>query len=189
MFSDQLFLYLAVPLSEIEKLSPMNSILIIGTEPPCPRCGLLKKVVTEKIKELEVAVEVKHLSYTDDEATEFAKTFGLETGTAKDVAKRIDLEIDKAKLSELLQNKHQDVTCEYHTYNDLNWSPDLDEFLSPYETRAKEAGILMTPILVINGEIKHQGSVPKIEEINNWLLKLKETENEFLSLKSEIHLP
>lgn len=43
----------------------MNRIIIIGVQPPCPRCKLLGKVIDEKVKELQIDAEVKHLAYTD----------------------------------------------------------------------------------------------------------------------------
>lgn len=150
----------------------MNKILIIGTEPPCPRCGLLKNVIEKKVKELNLIAEIEHLAYTDKKSNEIANRIGLNAGTAKDVAKKINKEIDKLKLSELLQNKTSIANCEYKDYNEFNWSYELDEFLRPYEISAKNAGILMTPILIINGELKHQGSVPEIQKIINWLLEM-----------------
>ncbi|HOW10597.1 MAG TPA: thioredoxin family protein [Bacteroidales bacterium] len=151
----------------------MNEILIIGTEPPCPRCGLLLKVITEKVKEFKIDAVIKHLSYTDAEAKEFADSIGLKTGTAKDVARLINMEIDKSRLSELIHGQANSHSCEYSAYNDCNWSYELDEYLRPFEKRAKDVGILMTPILIINGELKHQGSVPRVKEIDEWLTKLK----------------
>jgi len=38
---------------------------------------------------------------------------------------------------------------------------------------ASELGILMTPVLIINGELKHNGSVPKLAQIEEWLMELK----------------
>jgi protein-disulfide isomerase len=49
----------------------------------------------------------------------------------------------------------------------------LDDYLRPYETKAKDAGILMTPVLIMNGKIKHNGSVPRLNKIVDWLLELK----------------
>lgn len=160
----------------------MNRILVIGTEPPCPRCSLLGMLVTEKVRRMGIEAEVRHLSYTDEESVKFAKSIGLEPGTAKDVAKRINEEIDKEKLAELLKGDVRDEVssdegdpedgCICNAFSSCNWSYELDEFLRPYENRAKEAGILMTPVLIINGELKHSGSVPDIEKINEWMEEL-----------------
>ncbi len=151
-----------------------HKIIIVGVQPPCTRCKLLGKVVDEKVKELHIDAEVRHLNYNGTEVKEFAQSIGLESGTAKDVAKRIHLEIDVNKMNEVLNTKTIKPDCEYKDYNDCNWSYELDELLRPFENSAKEAGILMTPVLIINGELKHQGSVPQLRKINEWLLNLKQ---------------
>lgn len=151
----------------------MNEIIIIGTEPPCPRCGLLSHFIERKVEEQKIEAQVKHLNYTDDKAKSFAKSQGLQPGTAKDVAKSIKQEINKIELSGLLNKNVSGKANEYDAYNTSNWSNELDEFLRPFEERAEEAGIMMTPIIIINGKIKHQGSVPEMEKILEWLLQLK----------------
>ena len=151
----------------------MNKILIIGTQPPCPRCKLLTNVVKEKVKELDIEAEVKHLSYSDEESKVFAKSLGLEAGTAKDVAKRLGMLIDIEKISNLVQNDKLEENNEYKDYNNSDWKFELDEFLRPYENKAIEAGVLMTPVLVINNEVKHQGSIPRIKKVEEWLFELK----------------
>ncbi len=149
-----------------------NSIIVIGVNPPCPRCKLLGKVMDAKVKELQIDADVRHVTYTDAEARQFAQSIGLETGTAKDVSRKIRQEIDSDKISALLNNRIINPDCEFNDYNDCNWSFELDELLRPFENKAREAGILMTPILIINGELKHQGSVPGLNKINEWLLEL-----------------
>lgn len=150
----------------------LSQIIVIGTHPPCPRCKLLTKVISDKVKELSIPASVKHLCYTDAEAMEFAGKFGLTTGTAKDVAKKSGLEIDSEKIKGIIANPLKNVG-EYKDYKDCNWSYELDEFLKPYQIKAKEAGILMTPVVIINGKLKHQGSVPPLNDIVNWLIELK----------------
>ena len=134
---------------------------------------MLSHFIEKKVEELDLDAEVRHLCYTDKEADEFAKSQGLRTGTAKDVAKLIKKEIDKKQLSSLLNGSVAGKTNSYQTYNKINWSYELDEFLRPYEEEARKVGILMTPVIIINGEIKHQGSVPEMEKILEWLIKLK----------------
>lgn len=151
----------------------MNKIIIIGTEPPCPRCGLITQIMKEKVKELNINAEIEHLPYTDEKARKLAKSYGMQPGTAKDVAKLINSEIDKVKLSQIMQGQSSNKINEYSDYNNCNWSYELDEFLRPYELKASEVEILMTPVLIINGELMHSGSVPEMNKINSWLLKLK----------------
>jgi predicted DsbA family dithiol-disulfide isomerase len=156
----------------------MNTILIIGTIPPCPRCGLLSEIVAKEVQLLGVEAEVRHIAYTSDEAKEISRTQGLEPGTAKEVAKKLGMEIN-------LGENSSDQMTQYARLNET-LDPNLKEFeklfkkvaildnlLRPYENMAKETGFLMTPVLIINGEIKHQGSVPSVAMIENWLAKLK----------------
>lgn len=154
----------------------MNKILIIGTQPPCPRCKLLTNVVSEKVKEFGIKAEVIHLSYTDKESKAFAKSIGLEVGTAKEVAKRLGMVIDTEKISSLGRNDALVANSEYKDYNSNNWSFELDEFLRPFENKAIEVGILMTPVLIFNNEVKHHGSIPRIDKVEEWLTELKNSQ-------------
>ena len=147
----------------------MNNITVIGTEPPCPRCRLLRNIILAKIDQYRIITEFKHLSYLDKESIKFAESIGLEAGTAKDVAKKLNLEINSEELSTRLKFKSKSLNPEYEQYNNCNWSFELDEFLRPFENKAKDVGILMTPVLIINGKLMHQGSVPKMEKIEEWL--------------------
>ena len=108
----------------------------------------------------------------DQESIKYAESIGLEAGTAKDVAKRLGLEIDKQELAIKLQNKPDSFKSEYEPYNNCGWTYELDEFLKPYESKAKDVGILMTPVLLINGKMIHQGSVPEMEKVEKWLSRL-----------------
>jgi hypothetical protein len=148
----------------------MHKIIIIGTNPPCPRCKLLTDVITAKLKELDIDAEVKHLAYTDDDARVYAKSLGLETGTASLVAKRLNIEIDITK--KRATNFESEYNKECDDYNLSNWSYELDELLRPFELKAKELVILMTPAFAINNELKNQGSVPRLHKLEEWLKEL-----------------
>jgi len=150
----------------------MNSIIIIGTEPPCPRCKLLTRIVSDKVKEFEINAELHHLAYTDSGAIAFAGQLGLETGTASSVAKKMNVEIDNSR--RISPDLNSDFNTEYEDYFATNWSYELDEHLRLYENKAREMGVLMTPTLIINGDLKHSGSVPRFSQIEEWLLELKE---------------
>jgi hypothetical protein len=125
-----------------------------------------------KVQELGINAEVRHVVYTDVEAKEFAAELGLEPGTASLVAKRMNVEIDNSKKA--IPDLNSEFNIEYEDYFYTNWSYELDEHLRPFEKKAKEVGILMTPSLFINGELKHNGSVPRLSQIEKWLLELKE---------------
>ena len=151
----------------------MNTITVIGTQPPCPRCGLLTHVLEEKVKELSLDAKVQHWAFTSEEAQNFARNLGLEAGTAKDVSKKTGQKLDQGKITYLMVNEKIAQNSEYKKYNHFNWSFELDEAIRPFEKLAQEAGILMTPAIIINGQLKHQGSVPRINTLSNWLLQLK----------------
>jgi hypothetical protein len=160
------------PIVKDLKSDLMNRIIIIGTEPPCPRCKLMTKIVTDKVKELGINVVINHAVYTDPESGAFAGQLGLEPGTASSVAKKMNVVIDNSR--KIIPDFDSEFNTEYEDYFFTNWSYELDEHLRIYETNAKELGILMTPSLIINGELKHSGSVPRLSQIEAWLMELKE---------------
>jgi len=151
----------------------MNKIVIIGVEPPCPRCKLLGNIIDAKVEELNIEAEVSHLAYAHPEARRIANSFGLVSGTAKDVSEKIQISIDNEKISKAKSSKTIHPDYDFESYNDCNWTFELDEALRLFENRAKEVGIMMTPVLIINEELKHQGSVPSLSKINEWLIGLK----------------
>jgi hypothetical protein len=150
-----------------------QEIWIIGTEPPCPRCDYLSRMVQDIVSDLELQVPVRHMSYTGDEARRFAATCGLEPGTAKDVARKAAIAIDWDRLHALIdesgpkEGASQETSC--CPTAATRWSPELDELLRPCETKARAAGIMMTPVLVVGGRCVHQGSVPKREQVVQWI--------------------
>lgn len=157
----------------------MHKILIIGTVPPCPRCKLLTEIVTKLAANIELSAEIRHISYESEEASEIAGRFGLKPGTAKDVAKIIGKDVrleDMPKASQMpdpesLKNLDS-VLKEYETlFKEVDI---LDNWLRPFEHQSKDAGILMTPVLIIDEEIKHNGSVPDPVQIEKWLSELAE---------------
>ena len=151
-----------------------NEIIIIGTLPPCPRCSLLTEIMERKVKALNLEASVRHIAYTSEEAAAIANSQGLVPGTAKDVAKRLGTEI---RMEDLQGEKSLDepdfpiiTEEELLPLNQLFRQVHLlDIRLRPYEHQAEKAGILMTPVLVINGEIMHAGSVPALEDIQKWI--------------------
>lgn len=156
----------------------MHQIMIIGTVPPCPRCRLLTELVTEIVRIKGIDAQVRHIAYTDKEAEVLAADMGLVPGTAKDVARILeeDVALDKMpKASEcpapaFMNRLHPEFAKFGQLFREVNI---LDNWLRTFEDRAKEAGILMTPVLVMDGKVKHNGSVPEPDVIQNWLLQLK----------------
>lgn len=148
----------------------MHDICIIGTNPPCPRCGLLKKIVEELAADENIVADVRHIAYTAPEAIHLSQSYGLIPGTAKDVARILGQKIDLSAFDKQNDQVYAKENKRYESYNTFGWSYWLDEFLRPYEDAAERSGILMTPILMINGKLIHAGSIPAIEEIKKWLV-------------------
>jgi len=147
----------------------MHQIIVIGTDPACPRCQLLKNIIKSKLDEIELDAEFIPLVYNSQAATEIARSNGLVPGTAKAVAEALGVVVDAEAFTRLEKNFKPNSESPYFPYNDCRWSEEMDELLKPLENRASEAGIMMTPVLVIDGAIKHQGSVPKMSDIAGWL--------------------
>ena len=150
-----------------------REIWIIGTEPPCPRCDYLSRMVKDVVVDLRTQVPVRHLSYTEEEARSVATTYGLEPGTAKDVARKAAVDIDWDNVYALINgsgpknSSSQNESC--CPTAAAQWSPELDELLRPCEVKAQAAGIMMTPALVLGNRCVHQGSVPEREQVVEWV--------------------
>ena len=151
-----------------------GEILIIGTDPPCPRCDYVKQMVVDIVNDLDLRVTVRHLGYTCDEAHQLAKAEGLVPGTAKDVAKRLGIAIDWQAIHtmidtpDLVESDAEHPQCCPSAAS--QWTPALDNALRPCETQALEAGIMMTPVLIINGKPVHQGCVPDAAQARKWIV-------------------
>jgi hypothetical protein len=148
-----------------------KEVWIIGVSSPCPRCDLLRQRVERLTKEAETSVDVKKIVYTDPEAREFAVSIGKEPGTAMDVAQRAKIKIDWKRYASVLKNppSHPE-DIDFIDGPARQWSPELDEILRPFQEKSESVGMLMTPIVVVDGAVKHHGSVPTIEQIRSWLL-------------------
>jgi len=48
-------------------------------------------------------------------------------------------------------------------------TPKQQEKLTPPVKKAEEKGYLMTPVLIINGQVKATGYVPRKEKIQEWV--------------------
>ena len=148
-----------------------DEILIIGTDPPCPRCDYLNQMIVDIVNDLHLSVPVRHVGYTNDEAHQLAKAEGLVPGTAKEVAKRLGIAMDWPAILNMIDaagltesSSEQPQCCPSAA---ARWTPELDDALRPCEVQALEAGIMMTPVLIINGKSVHQGSVPDADQTRN----------------------
>jgi len=57
-------------------------VLIIGTDPPCPRCGLLEVMVNE-VSPPHLKIDFQHCDFNSLQAKELAQRLCCKIGTAK----------------------------------------------------------------------------------------------------------
>jgi len=130
-------------------------------------------MVVDIVADLHLSVPVRHVGYTSDEAHQLAKAEGLVPGTAKEVAKRLGIAMDWPAILNMIDtagltesSSGQPQCCPSAA---ARWTPELDDALRPCEVQALEAGIMMTPVLIINGKSIHQGNVPDADQTRNWI--------------------
>lgn len=155
----------------------MNNIVIVGMVPPCPRCGLLTNILTQMVQTRGIAAEIRHIDFGTAEAKAIAAGFGLVPGTAHDVEHKAGQKIDwqaRKPVTEADRQRIAALPAELKQYADqFEIVAQLDNMLRPLSDAAKGVGIMMTPVLIINGELKHQGELPELKEIEQWLSALE----------------
>lgn len=125
-------------------------IIIIGTEPPCPRCRETYERVKTVAKEISSPASMRKIVYSSAESQRFGKV-----GTAHEVAESSGVQVDWERIRELAGG---------------DWTPELDVLLMPLKEMAVQSGWIMTPVVVIDGTVVHFGNVPETEDIISWLL-------------------
>ena len=126
-------------------------VIVIGVEPPCPRCERLYMLAKDIVKEIKAEAEVKKIPFDSDEARRLGRV-----GTAHDITEWADMQMDWCGLRGIVTD---------------GWSQELDDFLMPCKIKADEQGWLMTPVLVVNNEVICSGYVPEKEFIRSALHK------------------
>lgn len=120
-------------------------IIIIGTEPPCPRCRETYERVRTVAKEIAFQPLIRKIVYSSEEAQHFGKV-----GTAHEVAEWSGIQINWDRVRELASGE---------------WTPELDQLLMPLTKKAKGEGWIMTPVVVIDGRVVHFGEVPGMDDL------------------------
>jgi hypothetical protein len=143
-----------------------RDVLVIGTEPPCPRCDLVG-VLAGETPEGENNIGIRHCAFDSPEAIELGRRLGRKVGTAKHVAKAAGITMDWDAIYGSIKSAKASLPPDSRPAD--TWTPELDEMLRPCERTADAAGYLMTPVLVIDGEVVHHGSVPSREKIDRLL--------------------
>ena len=123
-------------------------ILVIGVEPPCVRCQRVLQLANDVSQQLAPEINVRKISVNSEEAKKYGKVV-----TPHDMAELTEIEFDIEKIRKTGQV----------------WSRELDNYFMPHKEKAEEMGYLMTPVLLINGNVKAMGFVPSREEIQEWI--------------------
>ena len=140
-------------------------ILVIGTEPPCIRCHTTFKRAKEVARQFSQDIEVKKAAIHTEEAEKYGNVeAGHGIGEAANI--KPDVESMGKLLRELEELKADEDKNEELIDARLK---DLEKVLTPIKEKAKEMGFLMTPVLVINGQVKSMDYVPSKEEIRAWI--------------------
>jgi len=124
-------------------------VIIIGTEPPCVRCQRVFNLAKEVAQQLEPEINVRKVFFDSEEARQYGKITEFHK-----IVKVAEVPHDRDKIRKLA---HQE------------WTKELDNELKPIKDKAEEMGYLLTPVLVINGQVKSAGFVPSKEQIRNWI--------------------
>ena len=148
-------------------------VLVIGTEPPCPRCDLLSRLIEETAAGSSVPVRVRHCAWDAPDALALGERLGRKVGTAKDVAKAGQITMDWDAVFALISRKKEEAGLGCRAAE--AWTEELDEMLRPCQGAANSVGYLMTPILVVDGTVKHHGSVPSPAQVRAWILDSRHT--------------
>lgn len=143
-------------------------VLIIGTNPPCPRCDLLAIRVHEAADAYEQPIEMRHAFFDSAEASAVGLAANRRVGTPKHVSAETGIQVDWDQVNQLVGERRRVVGPEARAAQ--TWTPALDAQFEPCRRASEAAGFLMTPILVVNGTVKHHGSVPTVEQISEWLV-------------------
>lgn len=145
-------------------------ILIIGTNPPCPRCDKTLMMAEEIIKDLGTACSVRHIDYKSEEAVRIASADGRKTGTTKEVSEASGETVDRKAFAEavLKMADGKDNNCRPAEL----WSPAFDKALENVAKAADKVNFYMTPVIVIGGKVLWHGSVPDETDLRKRIAEL-----------------
>jgi hypothetical protein len=140
-------------------------IVVIGTEPPCVRCQTTYKRAKEVAQQLPGEIEVRKVAIHSAEAEKYGK---VESGHG--IAEDGNIQPDVDSMKKLLEELDKLTSNEEENENLIDARlQELEKVLTPIQDKAKELGYLMTPVLVVNGQVKSMNHVPSKEEIQGWI--------------------
>jgi len=126
---------------------------VIGPYPPCVRCHRTYKLIRSVARDTGKEVEVKHIYAGSPEAEKYGKI--------------VEAELFAEKMG---------VGLDYRVLFKKRDLDGIDRKLAPFVEEAKGKGILLTPVVVVNGQVKIIGRVPSKNEILE-LIKEETREN------------
>ena len=140
-------------------------IVVIGTEPPCIRCHTTFKRAKEVAQQLSEGIEVKKVAIHTEEAEEYGNA---EAGHG--IGEAGNIKPDFEKMGELMRGLDELKADEEKNESLIDAKlKELEVVLQPIKEKAKELGYLMTPVLVIDNQVKSMDYVPSKEEIRAWI--------------------
>jgi hypothetical protein len=140
-------------------------IVVIGTEPPCVRCLTTYKRAQEAAQKFPGQMEVRKVAIHSAEAEKYGK---VESGGG--IAEAINIRPDTESMGRLMGQINELMADEGKNESLIDAKlKELQKVLTPIENKARELGYLMTPVLVVNGQVKSMGYVPAKEEIQGWI--------------------
>jgi hypothetical protein len=140
-------------------------IIVIGPEPPCIRCNTTLKRAKEVAQQYSGQIEVRRIATHTEEAAEYGK---VETGHEIEQVGNVkpDIESMQRLVKELDELKVDEEKNESLIDAKLK---ELEKAITPVKVKAKELGYLMTPVLIVNNQVKSMDYVPSKEEIRGWI--------------------
>jgi hypothetical protein len=140
-------------------------ILIIGPEPPCVRCINTAKFAREVAEQFSGKITVRKIDTHSEEAQKYGKIEG--GGTIAEIEK---ISYDSEGFKKLMQEAGGLMSEKQKNESLVKGKlQEIQEKLRPITEKAKDAGYLMTPVVVVNGKVKSNGYVPSQEEIRGWV--------------------
>jgi hypothetical protein len=140
-------------------------IVVIGTEPPCVRCQTTYRRAQEAAQKLPGQIEVRKVAIHSAEAEKYGN---VESGGG--IAEAGNIKPDTESMGRLMGEIKELKANEEKNESLIDAKlKELQKVLTPIQDKAKELGYLMTPVLVVNGEVKSMGYVPAKEEIQGWI--------------------
>ena len=140
-------------------------ILVIGPEPPCVRCINTARFAKEVAEQFSGKVTVRKIDTHAEEAQKYGKVEG--GGSIAEIEK---VDYDSEGFKRLMQEAGGLMSDKERNKSSIEGKlQEIQEKLTPITEKAKEAGYLMTPVVVVNEKVKSMGYVPSKDEIQKWV--------------------